>query len=65
MQIKTMRYHYTPIRMTKIKNTIVSAGKEAEQLETLKILLLAMQNVISTLIYDLEVVYKFQYTLTI
>ena len=65
MQIKTMRYHYTPIRMTKIKNTIVSAGKEAEQLETLKILLLAMQNVISTLIYDLAVVYKFQYTLTI
>lgn len=36
MQIKTLRYYYTPIRMTKIKNTIISTGKYVEQLESLR-----------------------------
>lgn len=29
----TMRYHYTPVRMAKIKNTIPAAGKTVEELE--------------------------------
>ena len=28
-----MRYHYTPIRMRKIKNRTANAGKEAERLD--------------------------------
>ena len=32
MQIKTvMSYHYTPIKMAKIRNTIPNAGKYAEK----------------------------------
>ena len=34
LQIKTMRYHYTPIRMTKIQNIETSnVGEDVEQQE--------------------------------
>ena len=34
MQIKTTRYHHTPIRMDKIKSvTLANAGKDAETLD--------------------------------
>ena len=65
MQIKTMRYHYTCIRMATILNNEKPNPGENTEWQNTHSLPLAMQNSTATLWNSLAVPYKTEHTLTI
>ena len=65
MQIKTMNYHYIPIRMAKMWNTDNIKCQEYRARENINSLQVGMQNGTATLTDSFAISYKTKHTLTI